>query len=132
MKTLKKLDGSFGDPDLDYLRGLADRHGAVLVDRLPGLEIPALAKLVRMRWSTTSRAGELSLEVEGKSELACLLESAHARHDDLEQMRIVPRDRPGGVELHQITIARIADGRGGEMISVDLLFPSWPPDESHE
>lgn len=132
MGTVKKGDGLFGNRDLDYLRGLADRRGAVLVDRLPGLKTPAPAKLLRMRWSPAGRAGELSLEVEGKSELACLLESAHARQDDLERMRIVPRDRPAGVELQRITIARITDGRRGGMISVDLRFPSWPPDESRE
>ena len=132
MGTVKKGDGLFGNRDLDYLRGLADRRGAVLVDRLPGLKTPAPAKLVRMRWSTAGRAGELSLEVEDKSELACLLESAHIRRDDLERMRIVPRDRPAGVELHRITIARIAEGRRGGMISVDLRFPSGPPDESRE
>ena len=114
--------------DLDYLRGLADRRGAVVLDRLPGLASPASATLVRMRWNAAGGAGELSLEVDSKSELARILEDAHARRDDLKQMMITPDDRPAGMELREITIARIDDGRGGGTISVDLRFP-WRPGE---
>ncbi len=127
VRSLLKDGGSFANRgDLDYLRGLADRRGAVVVDRLPGLGAPAPATLVRMRWNAAGGAGELSLEVDGKSELAHILEEVHARHDDLEEMTICPPDRAPGVELRGITIARIADGGGGGTISVDLRFPSWP------
>jgi hypothetical protein len=126
-KPLLKGGGAFANRgDLDYLRGLADRRGAVVVNGLPGLGSQASATLVRMRWNAAGGAGELSLEIDGKSELARVLEEAHARRDGLEQMTIVPHDRPAGVELREITIARITDGRGGGMISVDLRFPSSP------
>ncbi|MGH7572175.1 MAG: hypothetical protein ACREMK_10070 [Gemmatimonadota bacterium] len=122
--------GSFANRgDLDYLRGLADRRGTVVVGRLPGLGIPAPARLVRMRWNGVGGVGELSLEVDGKSELARILEDAHARRDDLEEMTLIADDRPKEVELREITIARIADGRKGGAISVDLRFPSWPQEQ---
>ena len=114
--------------DLDYLRGLADRRGDVLVSHLPGLGTPASATLVRMRWKASGKAGELRLEMDGDSELAHILEGAHARHDDLEQLTIFADDRPTGVDLREVAIARIADGGGTGIISVDLRFPSWPRD----
>ena len=121
--------GSFDNRgDLDYLRGLADRRGVVVVGRLPGLGTPAPATLVRMRWSAAGQAGELRLEIDGNSELAHILKEVHARHDDLVEMTICPPDRATEVQLREITIARIADGGGGGTISVDLRFPSWPRD----
>lgn len=114
--------------DLDYLKGLADRRGAVVVGRLPGLGAPAPATLVRMRWNASGQAGELRLEMDGDGELARILEGAHARHDYLDQLTIFADDRPTGVELREVAIARIVDGRGSGTISVDLRFPSRPGD----
>lgn len=121
--------GSFPNRgDLDYLRGLADRRGTVVVGHLPGLEIPALARLVRMRWNGVGEVGEMSLEVEGGSELARIMEDARARRSDLAQMTLIADDRPAKVELREITIVRIADHRGSGAISVDLRFPAWTLD----
>lgn len=81
-----------------------------------------------MRWNGVGEVGEMSLEVEGGSELARIMEDARARRSDLAQMTLIADDRPAKVELREITIVRIADHRGSGAISVDLRFPAWTLD----
>lgn len=111
--------------DLNFLTGLADKRGEILVAGLPGLRVPARANLVRLRRRATELMGELTLEVAAGTELAVILGEMQARDHHLQTMTIAAHDT--SVELRDLMIAGI-DSRGRDgTIFVNLDFPSRPP-----
>jgi len=105
--------------DLDYLKGLADRCGEVLVGGLPGLDAPGRATVVGMRWNPTGEAGELTLGVPTGSELAAIMVEARERSDHLEGMTIATGEPAARIELRGLVITQIDDS-GESMVLVQL------------
>ena len=110
--------------NLDFLRGLADRRSVVFVERLPGLRVPTRATLVRLRRNQVEQMNELTLELNGDTELASVLGQVCARGECLERMTIAPPDYAAMVELRKLMVARIDGPRGDGSISVYFNFRS--------
>ncbi|MGH7564618.1 MAG: hypothetical protein ACREK5_09380 [Gemmatimonadota bacterium] len=109
--------------DLDYLKGLADKRGKVLVEGLPGLGTPARVRVVGMRWNPAGQAGELTLAIRGDSELAVIMATARERSEQLEKMTIGSEDHAARVKLRGLAVTRI-DDRGGSIVHVQLTSTS--------
>jgi hypothetical protein len=110
--------------DLDFLKGLADRRGEILVAGLPGLRAPARANLVRLRRRVTELMGELTLEVATGTELAVILGTIQAR--DHHPLNLTIHAHDTRVELWNLVIAGIDGPSAGGTISANLHFSSPP------